>query len=94
MKKIYIKNLDKLIETCAALPNTVFFSKAKILALIILNMKYEVIMKQRDLKRHPYELVAEMIDTSISLLESMCEISFFRQQRGNWQTIWPNGSGA
>ena len=76
MKKIYIKHLDKLIEKCVALPNTVFFSKVKILALIVLNMRYEVIMKQRNLERHPYELVAEMIDASISFLESICEISF------------------
>ena len=74
--KIYLKNLDKLAEKCAELPNTVFFSKAKILAFVILNMRCEVIMKQRDLKRHPYEPVAEMINTIISFLESMCEIDF------------------
>ena len=84
MQNIYLKNLDKLIEKCAELPNTVFFSKAKVLAFIILNMRCEAIMKQRDLKRYPYKLVVAMVDTSISCLESMCEISFFRQQRGNW----------
>ena len=56
MQKIYLKNLDKLIEKCAELPNTVFFSKAKILVFIVLNMRYEVIMKQRELRHHPYKL--------------------------------------
>ena len=76
MEKIYLKNLDKLIEKCTELPNTIFCSKAKILAFIILNVRYEAIMKQRCLKCHPYKLVVEMVDASIAFLESICEISF------------------
>ena len=80
MKKIYIKHLDKLIEKCVALPNTVFFSKVKILALIVLNMRYEKIMVDRNLSRHPYELVAELIEDSRVSLDAWRETSFTEKE--------------
>ena len=39
-------------------------------------MRYEPIMKERDLQRHPYELVAEIVDDAISFLESISELKF------------------
>ena len=61
MEKIYIEDVSKLEEEVNKVPSTHLMALGKVLMLINLNMRYELIMVDHDLDVHPYELVKKLI---------------------------------
>jgi len=76
MEKIYLSELDKLKNLADNIPNTKMMAQAKILTLVILNMRYEPISINQNLKTHPYILVNDLVKNSISFLSAMNEIKY------------------
>ncbi len=76
MEKTYLQHLKQLHKFADEIPNTPMMALAKITALIMLNMRYERVMLNRDLDTHPYILVSELIRDAYSLLSAWREISF------------------
>lgn len=76
MDKIYLEDLKKLTETAASMPDTRMMALGKINALILLNMRYEKIMLNRNLAGHPYKTVSGFIKEAITFLEGWRDIAF------------------
>jgi SAM-dependent methyltransferase len=76
MEKTYLIELEKLKKFADTIPNTRMMAFAKIAALVILNMRYERIMINRDLATHPYILVTNLIQDAYSFLAGWYEASF------------------
>jgi SAM-dependent methyltransferase len=76
MKKIYLAELEALKHLSDNIPDTPMIAFAKIIALVVLNMRYEKIMLDRNLKSHPYILVNDIVKESQSFLTTMQQISF------------------
>ena len=76
MGKTYLKDLERLKKFADEIPNTPMMALAKTTALIILNMRYERIMVNRNLDVHPYILVSNMIRDAHSFMSAWCEVSF------------------
>ncbi len=76
MEKVYIQPLEKLQKLADEIPDTRMMAIAKITALVLLNIRYERIMVDRNLEQHPYTLVCELIRDAHSLLSNWREVSF------------------
>jgi SAM-dependent methyltransferase len=76
LEKIYLQRLEELKRIADAIPNTRMMALAKISTLVILNMRYENIMVDRNLGEHPYALVSKYIDDACSLLSGWHEVAF------------------
>lgn len=67
--KIYLDELKRLVSFAAGLPNTPMITKAKIEAMAILNLRYERVMLDRDLRVHPYILTSALVQDAQHFLE-------------------------
>jgi ubiquinone/menaquinone biosynthesis C-methylase UbiE len=76
MEKSYLEELEKLKSLARDIPNTRMLALAKINTLVVLNMRYERIMIDRNLDTHPYVLVHDMIRDAYSNLSAWSEASF------------------
>lgn len=76
MKKDYLEELETLKNLADEISNTPMMALAKIDMLVILNMRYERIMVNRNLDKHPYALVRDLIRDAHTMLSSWHEISF------------------
>jgi ubiquinone/menaquinone biosynthesis C-methylase UbiE len=74
-QKSYLADLDALKALADALPNTRMMALAKVTALVMLNMRYERLMLDRDLATHPYQLVSGLINDAQALLAGCREIA-------------------
>ena len=83
MEKIYLEELEVLKRLSDNIPDTPMMAFAKIIALVILNMRYEKIMLDRNLKCHPYILVNDLVKESQSILTTMQQISFIEAPRAS-----------
>jgi ubiquinone/menaquinone biosynthesis C-methylase UbiE len=77
MEKTYGKNLNELRELAHQLRNTPMIAKAKVEALAILNLRYEMLMVDRNLPEHPYPLTAALISDTRKFLEQWHQASRF-----------------
>ena len=75
-KSDYLKNLEKLKNLADSIPNTQFLAKMKINTLVIMNMRYEKIMLNRNLQNHPHELVSQLIDDACDFLTQCFEVAW------------------
>ena len=80
MNRAYIKLLEKLKQEADAMPNTPHNAFGKVLVLYVLNMRYEKIMVDKNLPRHPYGLVAEFIEGARVSLDAWRETSFTEKE--------------
>jgi ubiquinone/menaquinone biosynthesis C-methylase UbiE len=80
MEKVYLVDLERLKNLARELPNTRMMALAKINTLVILNMRYEQLMVDRNLKDHPYILVRRLIEDAYSMLSAWREISFIEDE--------------
>jgi len=108
MEKCYIKDLEDLKKVCDRIPNSRMMAFAKISTLIMLNMRYEHIMLDRDLDKHPYLLISQLVKDSLCFLSAwdetafiekseaksleMVEISMEERHRELFQKLWVNFS--
>jgi len=76
MEKVYMEPLEKLKKLADEIPDTRMMAIAKITALVVLNTRYERIMIDRNLEKHPYTLVVDLIRDAHSLLSIWREASF------------------
>lgn len=76
MDKVYLEDLDELKKLADNIPDTPMMAIGKIAALITLNMRYERIMLNRDLKSHPYNLVSGFIQDSGTMMSAWKEAGF------------------
>ncbi|MCF6330703.1 MAG: class I SAM-dependent methyltransferase [Sulfurimonas sp.] len=76
MEKIYMKNLDVLTNMMDESKNTVYNANAKVVVLSTMNMRYENIAFNADLKEHPYALTNTIVLDAIKQFEILQEISF------------------
>ena len=76
MDKIYLPHLDELVRLCRELPRTHMMMLARINVLVVLNMRYEKVMLDRNLTVHPYELVDGFVKDAFRELENWREASF------------------
>ena len=76
MDKIYLEELNNLIEEAHAIPNSRMMAIAKVSSMIMLNIQYEKISENPNLKTHPYKLVSQLIKNIRDYLSAMESISF------------------
>jgi ubiquinone/menaquinone biosynthesis C-methylase UbiE len=76
MEKEYLRDLEELKTFADGIPNTPMMALAKIDALIVLNMRYERIMLDRNLATHPYALVSGFVRDARLSLQAWKEIGF------------------
>ena len=84
MEKIYLKDLAILKKLSDKIPNSKTMAIAKISALITLNMRYEHIMVDRNLKKHPYEIVSSLVHDTFIMLNAWNESSFIANGSDNF----------
>lgn len=73
MEKTYLSKLAELKAVADALPRTPMMARARISALTLLNMRYDQIMLDRALGRHPYELTAGFVDDAVAQLRGWAQ---------------------
>jgi 2-polyprenyl-3-methyl-5-hydroxy-6-metoxy-1,4-benzoquinol methylase len=76
MEKTYLKELEKLKKLADTIPNTPMMVKAKIQAMITMNMRYERLMVDRKLKEHPYKATEAIVAGTATILSAWKEVSF------------------
>jgi len=76
VEKIYLKDIDLLKKDAEQIPNTHLYSFIKVLMLVNLNMRYELIKENRNLEEHPYTLVQKLVNNARTFLAMWQEISF------------------
>ena len=76
MEKVYLNALAKLKALAATIPNTPMLAEAKIRAMVLLNMRYERLMVDRNLDSHPYPTVERLVTESAANLAGWAEIGF------------------
>lgn len=76
MEKIYLEDLKQLEEQADKAGNTPMMTFGKVLMLVILNMRYERIMINRDLDTHPYLLTRQLIKEASIFLKMWQESAF------------------
>jgi ubiquinone/menaquinone biosynthesis C-methylase UbiE len=81
--RTYLAGLERLKSLCDAVPNTTMMAAAKIGALVALNMRYERIMVNRQLERHPYDLVSELIDDASRTITASADAGFISGDAGS-----------
>lgn len=74
--KTYSRDLERLKAVCDAIPNTPMQAAAKVHALAVLNLRYERIMVDRDLKEHPYDLVSSLIADAQASISAWSDAGF------------------
>ncbi len=90
-------------------PNTRFTLYAKVLTLIIMNMEYEKIAFDKNLKNHPFILTKQIIKNAINIFNALMDISFIEGDNKNlerfksqqkeqkhhelWDEIWDKYNG-
>jgi len=79
-KKIYLEKLDELTEYFESVPDTLMSRYFKVISLISLNMRYEKIAFDKNLKEHPYLLVRELIEEQLECFKNFIEILFIENQ--------------
>lgn len=79
MEKIYLADLEALKKEADGIPNTPMMSMAKVLALVLLNMRYENIMVNRDLDQHPYVLVKGFVEDARRFIKMWNEAAFIEK---------------
>jgi len=72
----YQESLNELIRIAEDIPNTQMMAAAKISTLVVLNMRYESIMLDRNLEQHPSRFVSNYIEDAITTLNSWKEVVF------------------
>lgn len=80
MDKTYLEDLKKLEEVTSSVPNTHLMSVGKILMLVQMNMRYENIMVNRKLDRHPYSIVQEYVRDALNFWKMWVEIGFIEEK--------------
>ncbi|MDO8748054.1 MAG: hypothetical protein Q7J72_02930 [Candidatus Omnitrophota bacterium] len=83
MEKIYLDDLEELKKEADKISNTPMMSLGKVLMLVMLNMRYEKIMLDRNLKEHPYALTRGLILDSIKFLKIWSDVSFIENSAKN-----------
>ncbi|MCC6728478.1 MAG: class I SAM-dependent methyltransferase [Chthonomonadales bacterium] len=81
MEKVYLAELEALKALAESLPTTRMLSLARVSALVLLNMRYERIMLDRDLPTHPYPLVANLVREASAHLRAWSEVAFVEEGR-------------
>ena len=76
MKKIYLNDIEVLKRYSDEIPNTHMMALGKVLMLVMLNMRYERLMLDRNLDTHPYILVQRLVSDAYSFLKAWRGISF------------------
>lgn len=76
MEKTYLKALDHLKALADTLQDTPMMAAAKVRALVLLNMRYERLMVDRNLSSHPYPLVERLVEEAAGHLAAWKEIAF------------------
>lgn len=61
MEKIYLKELEQLTKEIKGTPNTKMMAQVKVDTLMIMNMRYEKVLLNRQLEQHPYLLVNDIV---------------------------------
>lgn len=79
MEKVYLPEIEDLKRLSDNIPDTPMMAFGKIMALVMLNMRYEKIMLDRNLKNHPYLLVNELVKEAQLVLKGMQDISFIEE---------------
>lgn len=76
VEKVYLKALDRLKALADSVPNTPLLAAAKIRALLLLNVRYERLMIDRNLKSHPYPAVEQLVDEAAAHITAWNEVAF------------------
>lgn len=80
-KSVYLESLDNLSRKMEAVPNTFMGMYFKVLNLAVMNMRYEKIAFDRNLKTHPYPLVKKLIDDQIVSFDACVETLFIENPK-------------
>jgi len=75
-KSIYLKSLSELQEIMNNSKVTSFINYAKVVTLVIMNMRYEKIAFNSKFNEHPYLLTKQIIDDAILQYKQFLDISF------------------
>ena len=78
--KHYADKLNELVMLADTLPNTKFLAKMKIVALVLMNMRYEKIMLDRNLNMHPYILTNQLIENAIQFLSQCVDVAWIEAE--------------
>lgn len=74
--KTYLKDLEALKRFADTIPNTPLMAMAKIHVMIQVNMRYERVMVDRDVKVHPYLLTERILQDALVSLKAWRDASF------------------
>src|SRR5579859_3555492 len=75
-EKVYLPALEELKRLGDSLPNTRMHVVGKVTSLVLLNMRWEQIMVDREYPVHPWPRVQELIQDAHRQLQSWSEASF------------------
>ena len=81
-KKIYLEKLDELTEYFESIPDTIMGMYFKVVNLIVLNMRYEKVVFNKELKEHPYLIVKKLITEQLQSFK-MCVDTLFIENLDN-----------
>lgn len=77
--KTYLKALERVKAFADSIPNTPLMAMAKIHAMALVNMRYERIMVDRNVKVHPFQLTENILEDALVQLNSWKEASFIEE---------------
>ncbi len=80
-KTVYLEKLSELSDTMESVENTPMGMYLKIINLIILNMRYEKIAFNKDLKEHPYMLTRKLIEDQIVSFKASMDVLFIESDK-------------
>lgn len=81
MDKIYLDDLQVLKDKASKISNTPMMAFGKVLMLVMLNMRYEKIMIDRNLKEHPYILTGQFIKDAAKFIDMWAEVNFIENAK-------------
>jgi SAM-dependent methyltransferase len=103
-RDLYRDELEKLKKLMNGVKNTPFSIFAKVQTLAVMNMRYEKIAFNKNLKEHPYILTKTLLEETCLFFNTLMDISFIESDKNNidvfksenliekheelWQEIW------
>lgn len=78
-KDVYLTSLRDLGGKMAAVTNTPFAVFAKVVTLTTMNIRFEKMAFDKELREHPYQLTREIVDEAGRMFDQMREMAFIEE---------------
>ncbi len=79
-KEVYLKDLGRLKKAMDNSANTPFTMYAKVITLVVMNIRYEKVAFNSKLDIHPYLLAKDIITKAVEQFDSMLDAAFINNK--------------